>query len=258
MELVNGLEDAPYKAALNKALSDIAKEIADMGLETDSNIALMAGLRNIKNPYFREAMETILSTSKTLEEAETKIENWFNDAMDRTSSAFKANMRWISIAVGLVMAVVLNIDTLSIGQTLWEDPVLRETVATAAQNADITAMENAVTTAETNTNSDEETTTEDVASSAAAFAQTFDQLQDLRLPIGWSFQNLSDKDPKNPSDKQLLESGRYFYNYNPANNSGWLTMLVMKILGLAITTIAIAQGAPFWFGILRQLSGKAV
>lgn len=140
VELVNNLSDAPYKAALNKALNEIAQEIADMGLETDSNIALMAGLRTIKNPYFREAMETILSTSKNLEEAEKKIETWFDDSMGRTSQAFKANMRWISLTVGLVMALTLNIDSLYIAQTLWEDPVLRETVATAAQNADICSL----------------------------------------------------------------------------------------------------------------------
>jgi hypothetical protein len=254
MELVTSLEDAPYKSALSKALSEIAQEIADMGLETGSNIALLAGLPNIKNPYFREAMETILSTSKNLEEAEEKIGSWFDDAMDRTTNAFKANMRWISLAVGLVMAVILNIDTLYIGQTLWEDPVLRSTVATAAQNADIAAMEVAVNTAQDAANSDGETTVEDLTSSASAVVQTFDQLRDLRLPIGWSFDNLSDE----AATSLKIGDSRYFWNYNPANNSGWLTLLIMKIFGLGMTTVAVAQGAPFWFGILRQLSGKAV
>jgi hypothetical protein len=255
LELVNDLGDAPHKAALNKALNDIAKEIGDMGLETDSNIALMAGLRNIKNPYFREAMGTILSTSKNLEEAEQKIETWFDDAMDRTSQAFKANMRWISLGVGLVMALTLNIDSLYIAQTLWDDPVLRDTVATAAQNADIAAMEAAVRAAEEATASGEETTVEDVSASIAIAGQTVSDLQSLRLPMGWSFQDLSSDEASNSFK---MNDSRYLWNYNPANNpNGWLTMLIMKIFGLGITMVAVAQGAPFWFGILRQLSGKS-
>lgn len=254
MALIDELNDAPYKAALNKALNEIAQEMADMGLKTGSNIALMAGLRNIKNPYFREAMETILSTSKNLEEAEAKIETWFNDAMDRTSQAFKANMRWVSLVIGLVMAIVLNLDTLYIAQTLWDDPVLRDTVAAAAQNADIAAMEASVSTAEQAAASDEEPTPETITASGTAVMQTVSELQSLRLPLSWDFEDLSSVDP----DSSKINDGRYLWNYNPANNSNWLTILIMKILGLAMTTVAVAQGAPFWFGILRQLSGKSV
>lgn len=257
-ELITGLQDAPYKDALSKALDEITKEISDTGLNTESNIALAAGLQNIKNPYFREAMNTILSTSKSIEEAEGKIEEWFKDAMDRTSSVFRANMRWISLAVGLILAVVLNIDSLYIAKTLWDDPVLRESVATTAQNTDLTAMQNTVDTAQTNANSNGETTTADVSASIAAATQTLDQIQNLRLPIAWSFEDLSKVDKSNSTEAEKLTDNRYLWNYMPGNNPDWLAMLIMKIFGLGITTVAVAQGAPFWFGILRQLSGKSV
>jgi hypothetical protein len=33
-----------------------------------------------------------------------------------------------------------------------------------------------------------------------------------------------------------------------------LGLWVLKIFGIALTTIAVAQGAPFWFDLIRKLT----
>jgi len=247
--MIAELDENTYKATLEEAILEIEREILNMGLKPDTNIALLAGIRQIKNPYFREAMLTVLSNSQNLAQAKKKLEAWFNDGMDRVSSAFSRHLRWISLGVGLLIAVVLNVDSLYIARTLWNDPALREGVAAAAATADLQALQREVDEAEEAAESDE-TGLEEIAESAEAARETLTVLLDLRLPLGWNGDDLSG-DPGDPR----IGDARYFWNFNPANYEHWLGLWILKIIGIVGTAIATAQGAPFWFGILRQLSG---
>ena len=252
---VNTLEDEAYRDALNEALDDIDEELGKLGLEPDSIITIMAGLRKIKNPYFRSAMETILSTSKTLIEAEEKLEQWFDDGMGRATETFKQKMQYISLIVGIVLALIVNVDSLHLARTFWEDPVLREGVAAAARQAELEVMNEAASVDASTQDATTEEIVADISESTQAARQTLDEILDLRLPIGWSFDDLNavgvvDGDPlrQNPSN---------LWNYSPVNNpGGWLQLLVVKAIGCIATMIAIAQGAPFWFNILNRLTGK--
>lgn len=253
--IIDSLSDSSYRFALNKVMMEIDKEISDLGLESENNIALMAGLRSIKNPYFRTAMETILATSKTLDEAEQKIAEWFNDGMERATEAYRRTMQFWSIIIGLAISLVLNVDSLYIAQTLWNDPALRATVAATVQSADISAMEAAAQEATDQAQADPNAEEDPIAAaeqSLLAAGATLDSILQLRLPLGWSFEDLSGQSELNP----FVNDSRFLWNYNPFNNSGWLVLWITKLLGLGLTTIAIAQGAPFWFGILRKLSGN--
>lgn len=251
-DLINGLDDATYKAALVRALGDIQEEIADLGLESNSNIALLAGLRKIKNPYFRETMKTILSTSKTLEEAEQQIKDWFNDGMSRASQSFQRHMRAYSLGVGLLIAVVLNVDVIYLAQALYNTE-LGAAVEEVARSTAIEELQARVEEAEEAAASDEEGNMEDVVAAASAARATLEDLLALNLPLGWSFDNLSD----DPDDSVRRGDARFLWNYLPWNNDGWLGLLVLKIIGIAGTTIAVAQGAPFWFDILRILTTRS-
>jgi hypothetical protein len=246
---IDGLSDIGYRTALNKAMLDIDKEISDMGLESENNIALIAGLRNIKNPYFRTAMETMLATSRNLDEAEQKIAEWFNDGMDRASEAFKNTMQLWSIFIGFAIAVLLNIDSLYIAQTLWNDPALRATVAATVSATNLDALEATIATPGSDDPAAQEDPLQAAEQSLLAAGSTLDSILQLRLPMGWSFEDLSGSNDLRSGDS------RYLWNYNPMNNSGWIILAFTKLLGLILTTVAIAQGAPFWFGILRKLSG---
>ena len=247
--LINGLEDMAYRQALTKALDEINDEISEMGLESSNTISLMAGLRNVNNPYLRSAMQAILSTSKTLDEAEDTLSKWFNEGMNRATEAFKGTMQYWSLFIGLLLAMLLNVDSLHIARTLWNDPTLRQSVAQAAETVDLEALQNRFNTAEAaQTDSpDEEASIEDVTAAANAATQTLNNILELRLPLGWSLQSPPDNAP---------DSSRYLQSFSPTQNpDNWFSMLLGKLTGLGITMIAIAQGAPFWFGLLQRLSG---
>lgn len=269
-DYVNSLEDASYRNALTEILKQIDDEIIELGIDPTSNVSIMAGLRKIKNPYLRNALSTILSTSKTVEEAEQKIGQWFDNGMSRATSAFQNTMQYWSLGIGILLALVLNIDTIDIARTLWEDQGFRQTVNSTIQATDITQLEQisqeAVeqqppdvvaqgagddTDVEDEPERDDQGTVEEVEESGVDALETYQRISDLRLPIGWSFERLDDE----PEDENFVGSPRYLWNFVPWHYNGWYFLWIMKIIGLGATMVAIAQGAPFWFGILRRLSG---
>ncbi|MDQ7026909.1 MAG: hypothetical protein Q9P01_09860 [Anaerolineae bacterium] len=257
---IAGFEDEAYRQGLVEVLADIDSEIAELGLEPDSNIALMAGLRKVKNPYLRNALSTILATSKSLEEAEAKIGQWFDNGMSRASTAFQTTMQYWSLGIGLLIAVVLNVDSLFMAQSLWNDPALRDALTIAAEQVNIADLQAQVDTAQTQIDdttdggtdtSQQSDAVATLAESFAAASATAQDLSELRLPLGWSFEGLGDADEATDA---RVGNARYLWNFIPGNYSGWFVLWLAKIIGLGATMIAIAQGAPFWFGILRRLS----
>lgn len=251
---IQNIREPMYREALTEALDLIDDEIGRLGLEPNSVISLMAGLRNIKNVYFRTALETILSTSQTLQEAEQQIGDWFNEGMNRATTLFTQRMQAFSILIGLLIALILNVDTLQLARGLWEDPALRSAVAAAAQQADLGALMQSAEGSESSPQNAEDFNRELQASIEAA-RSTVDMLFDLRLPLGWRYQDLSTIDPAAPGSAILFADTNNLWNYLPGNNSALLSLLLNKLLGLAATTIAIAQGAPFWFNLLNRLTG---
>lgn len=63
------------------------------------------------------------------------IEAWYNETMDRVSGWYKRRVQLIIFALGLVIAVGLNVDTISIITTLSNDSVIRSTIVSAAQGS---------------------------------------------------------------------------------------------------------------------------
>jgi hypothetical protein len=271
------LQEPAYREALTEAIDLIDDEIGRMGLEPNSIISLMAGLRNVKNIYLRTALETVLSTSKTLEEAEGQLALWFDEGMQRSTERFKSTMMAISIFIGICIAVIMNVDSVNIARTLWDDPALRQLVSDTARRADTTVFQqqveeaNAVTnevivdpsitpvpgadaqTAPTPTPTQTPLTT--VQKNGQAAYKTLTSLLELRLPLGWRYLDLSTLDPADTTNAALFSDANNIWNFIPGNNQGWAGMVLAKLIGLFLTVIAIAQGAPFWFNILKRLAG---
>jgi hypothetical protein len=60
------------------------------------------------------------------------IENWFDSAMDRASGWYKRRTQFVIFAIGLIVAITVNADTVYIVKKLFNDKELRETVAASA------------------------------------------------------------------------------------------------------------------------------
>ena len=193
------------------------------------------------------SMDTYLAQGESrLAAARRTVEQWFDDAMDRTSGWYKRSTQlWLGV-VGLFLACILNVDTLSVATALWRDPTLRSNVVEQAQKYQPVGDESSLSTP---------------AEVAQAIRELNEALsRDLQLPIGWKteFYKLQPNEscvllPQRSGDVWgiLTKNGcMQLKEALPNQNAGPLA----KLLGLILTAIAVSQGAPFWFDLLSKLS----
>ena len=144
------------------------------------------------------------------------LEAWFDDGMDRVSGWYKRKTQFVLFAIGLVIAVGLNVDSIAIGRTLWISPALRSySVAAAEQYA---RTQGAIT---------------------PKASDDLSVLESLSLPFGWN----PAKYPWMETRTEGIGSSQQFSK----------TRLLIVVTGWFLTAIAMTLGAPFWFDLLNQI-----
>lgn len=281
------------RQALYDGIRTVETNIGQIRFNNEQLIPLMNGIHRVKDPRFRAALESVVITAKDVGEARQKLEAWFNDGMSRVSQWYRERMQFISVVVAGVLCFLLNVDALQLGRILWEDPLLRTQIVQQASTFDQsrfvpaptpTPDANTAPTLEPTPAPEGETTTsrevtiidpntgevmvipaeqsylaEDTLTAIVqAQQQAKESLQvllDLQLPLGWEWQIVTDN-----MVQTSLKAGLSDPRTNPRNlwnftqiNSNWFGLLIQKIVGILASTIAAAQGAPFWFDLLNRL-----
>ena len=65
---------------------------------------------------------------KSVEDFQTNVETWFNDAMRGVSQVYAERMRRIVVLISFVLVMAGNLDTIAIAEALWQAPATRELV----------------------------------------------------------------------------------------------------------------------------------
>lgn len=274
------------RQALYDGIREIETHIGQLRFKSEQLIPLMNGIRRVKDPRFRAALESVVATAKDVSEARQKMESWFNDGMGRVSQKYKERMQWISVTVAFLLCFILNVDVLQLGRTLWEDPRLRAQIVQQATGFDQTPFIPSPTTETSDTSTTESTpplevmvidpetgmpiilpadesllaqdTIGEIIEAQQRAQETVQILLDLQLPLGWEWKEVT------PQMVQAsLSLGLQDPRTNPRNlwnftqiNSNWFGLLVQKLVGIIAATIAAAQGAPFWFDLLNRLARR--
>jgi hypothetical protein len=63
------------------------------------------------------------------------VEDWYNSGMDRVSGWYKYKTQWMLFAIGMVIAIAINADTIHIVKQLSQDSTLRASIVAAAESA---------------------------------------------------------------------------------------------------------------------------
>jgi hypothetical protein len=168
----NGSNLPSYIPAKNFAVT--LMDIAARGPDTDavssdpsapviSLESVRANVLNINNePVQRVLITAIDSAQGDLNKAQANIEDWYNATMDRVSGRYKRATQWILFWIGLVVAVGLNVNTITIADFLYRDDVARAAIVKRV-----------------------ETATADPAFPDLSYEQATKELGSLGLPIGW-------------------------------------------------------------------------
>ncbi len=249
-EMIDKLSDLELRHNMLVALNLLDSALDKFKLESSDLIPLQLGIRQIHDKYLETSLQAVLNTASSLNDAKDKLALWFDGTMERSTEYFTREMQRFSLGIGFLLCLILNVDTLYLGRTLWEDPALRGAVAITAQ-ATAPQLEQGLT--ENNPTVPGTTGETDLQESFDDAQDTLRQLLDLRLPIGWT---ITAHDGTN--DTIALDNGRSdtrnLWMFWPGNNANWFGLLLEKIVGIVITTIAVAQGAPFWFDLLRKIT----
>jgi len=167
----------------------------------------------------KDSLKSVIATSAAdLISVQTGIATWFDSAMDRLTGDYVRMMKWISLAVGLVLALSLNVDTLRIGYYVGQHPELAASYEKLAKQTSETYKDSVVPECKESDPSTELVCRLKQAAEAKALLE--------QLPVGWTG-DVPDKD--------------------------MLTWVVLKFFGLLLTGLAISLGAPLWFDILQNL-----
>lgn len=171
----------------------------------------------------QHGLDTKLKTAKEkLDEVVAGVENWYNRTMDSLTVIFKrASQAWIFL-IATVLALFFNINTISIGQTLWTNTTVRNSVVAAAN---------------TRVEEEQQASGETEINPVEIFRR---DLAALQVPVGWTKSELDDLGL--PTE------------FAQSDDSTRPEMTPFKaIVGFGLTIIAGVMGAPFWFDLLNRL-----
>ena len=157
----------------------------------------------------------------------TNVETWFSNAMVQATNVYKQNAAKMAFVIGLILAIIFNVDTINIAQKLWQDPTIREVLVAQAQNQSSTDL---------------------------SPSEVMAQAKDLNFPIGWTTSMA-----KNQAcgligfenNQLMIHSGGECRVLTSIPNS--ILGFFYKILGFFLSGLAASQGAPFWFDVLKKL-----
>jgi len=96
---------------------------------------------NITNPEVKDAASKALgaavgelkTATDVVNTAVEEIESLFNSTMRRVEGWYKVEVQRYTLAISIVLAVLINADSLYIGQRLWQDDDLRNQTVAAAE-----------------------------------------------------------------------------------------------------------------------------
>jgi len=261
-EVQPALEDTlPQVEAYFQQFLEEQRRAASSGAESQQAMRqIRLGLLAIEgsSPTLRDSVSTILRSAEThalqgeqaIALARVNIESWFNDSMDRLAGNYKRDSQILAFVVGFLIALALNVDSIYVATSLWREPTLRQAIIASA-------------TTYTNQN---QTVPPSNSSNALTAVQSIPQLQQqlqvLNIPFGWTtaaFNTAGKPCSLVPfvantawgipsKDSRGLPICKGVSNM-PVDVTGWLG----KLLGFAITAAATAQGAPFWFDLLKKI-----
>lgn len=153
---------------------------------------LRSNLSKLQCPAVQRVLLTAVDTAEgDLQKAQAYVESWYDSAMDRVSGWYKRSTQWLLFAIGLVLAVLLNVNTMTIVKHLYIDKAARQALVARAQ-----AVVN------------------DPNSASKNYSDIKTELNSLPLPIGWSEQDI----PRTP--RAGLESA-----------AGWILTAIAASLG---------------------------
>ncbi len=174
-----------------------------------------------KEHSLRKVLEQLKAdTPDDLDKYKTRLHQWYDDVISHSSGWYKRHLQFVTIFVGLAIAMSLNADSFEMYAHLTKNTTARQSMSQMVENFFVNNPNAPVVT----TTSDS-MTMEEVRTEIRNFtnSEDFANMSNV-LGFGWELKDLS------------------------VSPGEWL----IRILGWLVTALAISLGAPFWFNALKK------
>jgi hypothetical protein len=207
-------------------------------------------LKQTLDAFLMPISEVAWASEVGLAQLRTNIEEWYTNSMERLTGWYKRRAQLSTLLIGLIMALLLNVDSLMLASRFWSEPYRVDSVLSQVEVYVGTQSDDSPNLLE--------------QQGLSSFLQI---LKSMQLPIGWfsvpgssiSQDGITDIDaacmlfPSREQDIYGFRIGsqciQLINTPIPSDITGWL----LKTLGLLMTGLSISQGAPFWFDILKKI-----
>ena len=188
---------------------------------------IQGNVRKLPDPFKSSLLALVKNADNDVSRFRTSVEHWYDDHMSRVSGWYKRRVAKITIVIGAILVLLLNINAITIGRTLYSNSVVRTAVSSVA-----------VKTTSCAPGESTQKCLGDLQAQLSAATQA-------GLPIGWAA--VADCAAPNIHCNWLDQRGILSRH----GGSAWQVVLVL--VGFLITVIALTPGARFWFDLLGKL-----
>ena len=240
-------------------------------------------------------LRPLLRGANDVAEQKKRLEDWFDNSMDRISGWYKRRSHAALWIIGALLCIFVNADSISLASAFWNDPTLRSAVVTAAteyvkdskqskpgdtdsvpkvpgtprnapaQPVSTTPPANNGVPPDTRADAAKGKTPNATQPAEKSSDDPFKRLDEVRgklsnvnIPLGWCLNSnqgercfpILNTKPKTAMPAQEISDPRLI-----KTSGGFCDQILwwfLKVLGLAVTALAISQGAPFWFDLLQK------
>jgi len=254
------------KLVLDVAAGTGAKQLGDDGRNA---VVAMLGRNGIPNPG--ASLDRIRMTAMSLERQHpewassyrhdtailqaadsqfvAKVNSMFDQTIDRVSARFTANARVVTFVSALIVAFVLQLDTVGIVNSLWMSDSLRDQLVPIAKNVSQTESKQLSAVADSAKSG--------AAAPAATIAPTASPAADAAK--GGHQDDIEQKRSKelnnNVEDLRQLASRGLLTLPSTDFAAWWDSWTDVKIPGVILSALLLSLGAPFWYNTLKTLLG---
>lgn len=161
----------------------------------------------------RALLALVDEADQDMKSAQRRVEEWFDQSMERCTGAFKRRSQLALLVVGLAVAAGINADSVAVVGRLWTNAPLREALRLSA--TELVKPE-----------TDADSARPELFEAVKAVRRAVDAAG-VSLPLGWQDETL-----------------------RPAATFGGFAA---KLAGWILTALAVSLGAPFWYDLIGRL-----
>ncbi|MBG0829302.1 hypothetical protein HS041_16165 [Planomonospora sp. ID67723] len=236
--LYRRLQEIDHPNGARTTISDIPPErfsgaVMELVAAEEGGVeGLLVKLEAIRSPLAGHLRGVWNGAGEDLAKFRRGVENWFDGEMQRLSGLYRRYVKWVVFALGVTLTLLFSMDALEYGKTLLRDNAFRAGVAAIAGGSEegLTALKDKCTT--TGAAEPYECVTESFSS--PALVKIFDHAI-VSITV-----------PPDGGDPSLNWNGAVWWDrlITPGHWPGYL-----------LTAVALLFGAPFWWDVLRRLTG---